>query len=164
MNPVLLSLPLFFGLILILCTMLVVAGGLVHTSLKRRNAIAAGGPERPSRLLDDLRPVEDLLVDFVNYSAEMRDVLAVLVAADKPRSFTRVVHEMRLARATPIETSSAAHLTAVALGILFIAGLIRVKRDGFIATEAGREVQLRLHRAPGALPLAEPVSIHEINP
>ena len=95
MNPVLLSLPLFFGLILILCTMLVVAGGLVHTSLKRRNAIAAGGPERPSRLLDDLRPVEDLLVDFVNYSAEMRDVLAVLVAADKPRSFTRVVHEMR---------------------------------------------------------------------
>jgi hypothetical protein len=81
----------------------------------------------------------------------MSDVLTVLVAADKPRSFTRLLHDMRL-RLTPIETSSAAHLTAVALGILFIAGLVRVKRDGFIATDAGREVQLRLHRAPGACP------------
>ena len=154
MNPDLLSLPLFFGLFLILCTMLVVAGGLVHTSLKRRKAVEAGGPERRSRLLDDLQPVEDLLVDFVNHSAEMRDVLTVLVAADKPRSFTRIVHEIRLARPTPIEASSAAHLTTVALGILFIAGLIRIKRDGFIATEAAREVQLRLHRAPAVLPAA----------
>jgi hypothetical protein len=154
MYPELLSLPLFLGLILIFCAMLVVAGGLVHTSLKRRKAVVAGGPERSSRLLDDLRPVEDLLVDAVDHSAEMRYVLTALVAAERPRSFTRVVHEMRLARATPIGTSSAAHLTAVALGILFIAGLVRMKREGFIATEAGREVQLRLHKVPGALSLA----------
>jgi len=161
MAPELLSLPLFFGVIVILCAMLVVAGGLVHTSVKRREAVEAGGPERSSCLLDDLRPIEDLLVDFVNHSAEMRDVLTVLIAADKPRSFTRVVHEVRLARPTPIETSSAAHLTAAALSILFIAGLVRLKRSGFIATDAGREVQLRLDKAPGALPLAEPVPIHE---
>jgi len=161
MAPELLSLPLFFGVIVILCAMLVVAGGLVHTSVKRREAVEAGGPERSSCLLDDLRPIEDLLVDFVNHSAEMRDVLTVLIAADKPRSFTRVVHEVRLARPTPIETSSAAHLTAAALSILFIAGLVRLKRSGFIATDAGREVQLRLDKAPDALPLAEPVPIHE---
>jgi hypothetical protein len=161
MNPELLTLPLFFGLILVLCTLLVVAGGLVHTGVKRRKAIAAGGRHMPSRILDDLQPVEGLLVEFVGHSPEKRDALAVLVAADKPRSFTRIVHEVRFGRATPIEARIAAYQTAVALGILFIAGLIRVKRDGFIATEAGREVQLRLHRPQGALSLAKPVPIHE---
>ena len=79
--------------------MFVVGGGLVHTSLIRRKAAQAGGPEGRFRLLDDLRPAEDLLVDFVNHSAEIRDVLTVLVAADKPRSFTRIVHEIRFRRA-----------------------------------------------------------------
>lgn len=156
MNPELFGLSIFFGLILVLCTLLVVAGGLVHTSVKRRKAIAAGGREMPSRILDDLQPVEGLLVEFVGHSPEKREALAVLVAADRPRSFARIVHEIRLGRATPIEASISAHQTAVALGILFLAGLVRLKREGFIATEAGREVQLQLDKAPGALRLAEP--------
>ena len=164
MNPELLTLPLFFGLILVLCTLLVVAGGLVHTSVKRRKAIAAGGRHMPSRILDDLQPVERLLVEFVGHSPEKRDALAVLVAADKPRSFTRIVHEVRLGRATPIEARIAAYQTAIALGVLSIAGLVRLKREGFIATDAGREVQLQLDKAPGALRLAEPAPIHETKP
>ena len=143
MNPLItILLATVFGL----CALLIVAGGLVHTSLRRRKAIAAGGRNMPSRILDDLQPVQDLLVDFVRHSPEMHDVLAVLVSTNEPRSFTRVVHDMRLARATSIETNSAAHLTAVGLSILFIAGLVRMKREGFIATDAGREVQLRLEK------------------
>lgn len=159
MNPELLTLPLFFGLILVLCALLVVAGGLIHSSVKRRKAIAAGGRNMPSRILDDLQSVEGLLVDFVGHSREMREALAILVAADTPRPFTRIVHEIRLVRATPIEASSAAYLTAVALGILFIAGLVRLKREGFIATSAGHEVLGRLDKRPGALPLAKLVPI-----
>jgi regulator of nucleoside diphosphate kinase len=109
-----------------------------------------------------MRPAEALLVDLVRHSPEMRDVLAVLVTEDMPHSFTRIVHEIRLRRATAIGANSAAHLTAVGLGILFIGGLVRTKREGFVATEAGHEVQLRLQKAPSALRLAEPVQIHEI--
>jgi hypothetical protein len=97
----------------------------------------------PSRILDDLEPVQRLLVEFVGHSREMRDALAVLVAADKPRSFTRIVHEIRLARATPIEANIAAHLTAVAVDILFIAGLIRMNRGGFFVTEVGHATPAR---------------------
>ena len=143
MNPVTtILLATVFGL----CALLVVGGGLIQTSRKRKRAVALGGRDRPSRILNDLRPIEDLLVDFVRHSSGLGAVLAVVTTADKPRSFARIVHEIRIARETAPHISVAAHLVAAALGKLFVAGLIRVNRAGFIATEAGREVQLRLEK------------------
>lgn len=156
MNPVV---TILLATVSGLCALLIVGAGLIHTSWKRRKAIALGGRDIPSRILNDLRPIEDLLVDFVRHSPELSDVLAVLATADKPRSFARIVHEVRIARGTPAHISVAANLVGAALGILFVAGLIRVRRKGFVATDAGREVQLRLDKTQAELRLAEPAPV-----
>jgi regulator of nucleoside diphosphate kinase len=142
MNPTLLTLLIATGVGL--CALLIVASGLIHTSLRRRKAVAAGGRNIPSRILDDLRPVEDLLVDFVRYSPELASVLAVLAPIKAPARFARIVHEIRIGRP---DRAAAGNLVGAALSILFVAGLLRLTRDGFVATEAGREVQGRINSA-----------------
>jgi len=156
MNPALLGLLLVVAIGLILYAFLAIGGGLIHTSLKRRKAVALGGRSIPSRILDDLQPIEDLLVDFVRHSPELAAVLSVVASGDNPRSFARIVHEIRIARVTPTGISIAVHLVGAALGILFVAGLIRVYREGFMATNAGLEVQRRLDQIPDAAWQSQP--------
>jgi hypothetical protein len=156
MNPALLGLLVVVAIGLVLYAFLAIGGGLIHTSLKRRKAVALGGRNIPSRILDDLQPIEDLLVDFVRHSPELAAVLSVVASGDNPRSFARIVHEIRIARVTPTGISIAVHLVGAALGILFVAGLIRVARDGFMATNAGLEVQRRLDQIPDAAWQSQP--------
>ena len=156
MNPALLGLLVVVAIGIVLCAFLAIGGWLIHTSLKRRKAVALGARNIPSRILDDLQPIEDLLVDFVRHSPELAAVLSVVAFGDKPRSFARIVHEIRIARATPTDISIAFHLVGAALGILFVAGLIRVAREGFMASNAGLEVQRRLDQIPDAAWRSQP--------
>ena len=126
-----------------LCALLSVASGLIHTSLKRRKAVAAGGPDMPSRILDDLRPVKALLVDFVRHSPEMTDLLAILSPLHSPASFAHLVHEIRIGRNGSTDPTIAANLVGPTLLILGLAGLVRITAGGFVITEVGREVQRR---------------------
>ena len=102
----------------------------------------------PSRILRDLEPIEDVVVDFVGHSADLARVLAVLMATNQPKSLARIVHEIRIGCARPIEIRIAANSVATALSILFAAGLIRLTRNGFVATEGGCEVHRRIGGAP----------------
>ena len=162
MNPALLGLIVVVAIGLVLCAFLAIGGWLVHTSLKRRKAVALGGRNIPSRILGDLQPIEDLLVGFVRHSPELAVVLSVVACGDKPRSFARIVHEIRIARVAFPDISIAVHLVGAALGILFVAGLIRVAREGFMATNAGREVKRRLDQIPGERSLAGSGPIYEM--
>lgn len=153
MNPALLTLLAASGVAL--CALLIVASGLIHTSLKRRKAVAAGVPNFPSRLLDDLRPVETLLVDFVSHTRELATVLAVLSSFDAPASFARLVHEIRIGHNGSTDLRVTANLVVPTLFILGVAGLIRVAADGFVITEVGREVLRRIDWA--SQPVGRPV-------
>ena len=102
----------------------------------------------PSWILRDLEPIEDVVLDFVGHSPDLGGVLGVLTATDQPKSFARIVHEIRIGCARPIEIRIAANSVATALSILFAAGLIRLTRSGFVATDVGCEVHRRIGVAP----------------
>ncbi|HEY4282102.1 MAG TPA: hypothetical protein VGM62_03490 [Chthoniobacterales bacterium] len=128
MNPALITLLAAAGVAL--CALLILASGLIHTSLKRRQAVEAGGPSFPSRILDDLRPVEALLVDFVSHTRELAAVLAILSSFDAPASFARLMHEIRIGRDGSTDLRFATNLVVPALAILGLAGLVRVTTGG----------------------------------
>src|SRR4030095_9592183 len=156
MNPALLGLLVVVAIGLVLCAFLAIGGGLIHTSLKRRKAVALGGRNIPSRILDDLQPIGVWRVYFVRHSPDLAAVLSVVASGDNPRSFARIVHEIRIERVTPTGISVAVHVVGAALGILFVAGLIRVARDGFMSTNAGLEVRRRLDQIPDAAWQSQP--------
>jgi hypothetical protein len=55
----------------------------------------------PSQIFRDLEPIEDVVVEFVGHSPDLAGVLAVLTAIKEPKSFARIVHEIRIACARP---------------------------------------------------------------
>ncbi|MEO7166854.1 MAG: GreA/GreB family elongation factor [Chthoniobacterales bacterium] len=146
MNPAIITLLAAVGVAL--CALLIVASGLIHTSLKRRKAVASGGPNMASRILDDLRPVKALLVDFVRHSPDMAALLSILSPLHSPASFSRLVHEIRIGRNGSTDPMIAANLVGPTLFILGLAGLIRIRAGGLVITEVGREVQRLIDHAP----------------
>ena len=144
MNGALLGLTVVAAVGIVLWAVLFIGGKLIETSLARRRAFASGGRHMSSRILRDLEPIEDLLVDFVGHSPDLARVLAFLTATKEPKSFARIVHEIRIGRARPSEMRIAANSVATALSILFVSGLIRLTRSGFVATDVGCEVHQRI--------------------
>jgi len=147
MNGVLLGLTVVVAIAIVLWAVLFIGGKLIE-SLARRRAFALGGRHMPSWILRNLEPTEDVVVDFVGHSPDLAGVLAVLTVTNQPKSFARIVHEIRIACARPIEIRVAANSVATALSILFAAGLIRLTRNGFVATDMGCEVRRRIGAAP----------------
>jgi regulator of nucleoside diphosphate kinase len=148
MNGALLGLTVVAAIGIFLWAFLLIGGKLIETSLARRRAFALGGRHMPSRTLRDLEPIEDVVVDFVGHTPDFAGVLAVLTATKEPKSFARIVHEIRIGRARPTEIRIAANSVATALSILFVSGLIRLTRSGFVATDVGCEVHQRIGGAP----------------
>jgi hypothetical protein len=148
MNGALLGLTVVVAIGIVLWAFLFIGGKLIETSLARRRAFALGGRHMPSRILRDLEPIENVVVDFVEHSPDLAGVLAVLTATNQPKSFARIVHEIRIGCARPTEIRIAANSVATALSILFAAGLIRLTRNGFVATDVGCEVHRRIGGAP----------------
>jgi regulator of nucleoside diphosphate kinase len=148
MNGTVLALFVVAAIYVFLWAVLFIGGKLIETSLARRRAFALGGRHMPSRILRDLEPIEDVVVDFVGHTPDLAGVLAVLTATNQPKSFARIVHEIRIGRERPIEIRIAANSVATALSILFLSGLIRLTRSGFVATDVGCEVHRRIGGAP----------------
>jgi len=96
--------------------------------------------------LDDLRPIEDLVVDYIRHSSEVAEVLAVLASDNQPQSFEQIVRQTQAAKRESTETPIASYFVAVGLSILFIAGLVWPTKRGFLATATGRDVQHRIQR------------------
>jgi regulator of nucleoside diphosphate kinase len=148
MNGTVLALFVVAAIYVFLWAVLFIGGKLIDTSLASRRAFALGGRHMPSRILRDLEPIEDLVVDFVGHSPDLAGVLGVLTATNQPKSFARIVHEIRIGCARPTEIRIAANSVATALSILFVSGLIRLTRSGFVATDVGCEVHRRIGGAP----------------
>jgi regulator of nucleoside diphosphate kinase len=148
MNGALLGLTVVAAIGVVLWAFLFIGGKLIDTSLARRRAFALRGRHMPSRILRDLEPIEDLVVDFVGHSPDLAGVLGVLTATNQPKSFARIVHEIRIGCARPTKILIAANSAATALSILFVSGLIRLTRSGFVATNVGCEVHRRIEGAP----------------
>jgi hypothetical protein len=145
MNGALLGLTVVAAIGVVLWALLFIGGKLID--LARRRAFALGGRHMPSRILRDLEPVEDLVVDFVGHSPDLVGVLGVLTATNQPKSFAGIVHEIRIGCARPTEILISANSAATALSILFVSGLIRLTRSGFVATNVGCEVHRRIEDA-----------------
>jgi hypothetical protein len=108
-----------------------------------------GSSRPPSGFAQNLQPMEDRLVEYVAHSRELAMVLGVLAARNKPLSFATIVHELRTGRNQPVKNGSVpANLIGPALFILHGAGLVRLKRHGFVATKIGRRVQRRIEAEP----------------
>jgi regulator of nucleoside diphosphate kinase len=148
MNGALLGLTVVAATGVVLWAFLFIGGKLLDTSVARRRAFALGGRHMPSRILRDLEPIEDLVVDFVEHSPDLAGVLGVLTATNQPKSFAQIMHEIRIGDAIPTQASIAANSVAGALSILFVCGLIRLRANGFVATDVGCEVQRRIEGAP----------------
>ena len=148
MNGALLGLTVVAAIGVVLWALLFIGGKLIDTNLARRKAFALGGRHMPSRILGDLEPVEDVVVDFVRHSPDLAGVLAVLTTTNQPKSFARIVHEIRIGCARPTEILIAGNSAATALSILFVSGLIRLTRSGFVGTDVGCEVHRRIEGAP----------------
>ena len=148
MNGTVLALFVVAAIYVFLWAVLFIGGKLIETSLARRRAFALGGRHMPSPILRDVEPIEDVVVDFAGHTPDLAGVLAVLTVTNQPKSFARIVHEIRIGCARPTEIRIAANSVATALSILFVSGLIRLTRSGFVATDVGCEVHRRIGGAP----------------
>lgn len=135
---------------------------------RRMRATAAGIDVKTHRLLDDLKPLEDALVDFFASSNVSSAILRVLATHRTPISFKVLVHEARAAeeRRGTHEDMPMGAIRAV-LTILQLARLARMTRAGFSITELGREVYRRMRPEPlatAAPPMDRVVTRTEAHP
>jgi hypothetical protein len=142
--PALLAVLVVAAIGLILWGVIFLAGRLVRLNVN--HSTGRNAHKIRSRFFRDLEPLEDLLVDFVADSPEFAEVLGVLVTHDKPLSLAMIAHELRIGRNRSSRADTVPSLVGVALCILHMAGLVELKRAGFVATSIGREVRKRILR------------------
>ncbi|MEP6670682.1 MAG: hypothetical protein ABJF10_16105 [Chthoniobacter sp.] len=104
-----------------------------------------GETEPTHRVIRDLRPLEDALVDFFARSKSSSAVLSVLARNGKPVGFKALERDVR-AEQERRRTHDEFSLQAVraVLSILQVARFVRMSRDGFTITELGREAHRRM--------------------
>jgi hypothetical protein len=165
LDPALLAVLVVAGIGIILWTVLFVGSRLIAISMNR--SARSEAPPCQSRFLRDLKPLEDLLVEFVAQTHEFSTVLAVLAAHDKPVSLATIVHEIRIDQKSSTRADTAATSVGIALLVLHMAGLAKLKGGRFVATEIGREVRqrtLRLAPPPVARPWRPAMAQTKISP
>lgn len=128
--------------LVLLLIVLVIGGLLVRTDLYRRMAEKRGVHYPRSRILEDLRPVQNVMVEFVAESEPSRDLLQY-VRKYQPVSIRALLQEYRFQdnkedRSVPVEK------LFTAVFILGVSGLVRFGAGGMSLTDAGREVLTRI--------------------
>ncbi len=100
---------------------------------------------KPSRLMEDLRPFQNLVVEFFGHSEYVTRVLNVLARHEEPLKMKTLVQEAHLS-AEPHQKGAVAltHVAWPAACILAATGLVRLRRGGLVLTDIGREVQRRI--------------------
>jgi regulator of nucleoside diphosphate kinase len=111
---------------------LFLGGRLIRYDLARAYTESGNSPRKPSRIIEDLRPFQNLSVAFFAHSEYFSRVLRVLARQEKligPR------------RSRGVSTN---HIAWPAASIMAVAGLVRFRRRGLVLTDIGREVERRL--------------------
>jgi hypothetical protein len=124
--------------------LLILFGGglLVRTDIYRAVAKSRGTSYPRSRLLEDLRPVQALMMEFIAESPRSREFIQILANSEGP------IPLRRLFGSTP-----AVEASWTALFIMGVAGLIEVGSRGVTLTSVGHEVLVRID---GANPATSP--------
>jgi hypothetical protein len=114
-----------------------------------RHDLSRNASTRASRITEDLRPFQNLVVDIFARAEPCARLLSVLV---------RYGHPLRVSAAFRNATSAAerggngdATLSAsewLGLGMMRLAGLIRFNKQGVVVTNVGREVHRRITILP----------------
>jgi regulator of nucleoside diphosphate kinase len=108
---------------------------ITRTEVYRRWAGKRGKPYPRSRIIEDLRPVQETMIDFVDASPPSRELLQQLAETDEP------IHVRELLAAVSREESS-----WTALFLIAAAGLVSFGRKGVSLTDVGREVLAQITR------------------
>ena len=106
---------------------------IIRTDLYRRWAEKRGKHYPRSRIIEDLRPVQRTMIEFIDTSPHSRELLQRLAKTDEP------IPVRNLLASVPAGESS-----WLALFLIAAAGLISFGRQGILVTDAGREVLARL--------------------
>ncbi len=114
---------------------LFLGGRLIRYDLARSYTETSNSPPKPSRLVEDLRPVKNLVVEFFAHSRYFSRLLNILARKQKPR---------RTRRNGGVSVTQIAWPAAV---IMAVTGLVRFHRRGLVLTDIGREVQQRIRRS-----------------
>ncbi len=125
--------------------MLFLGGQLVRHDLNRAAAKLRKAGWPPSRIIEDLRPVQDIVVEFFARSEQSSRLLGVLDQHKRPLSVNTILEEVQLQ--TNLRKNSnppSLQLAWAALFIMRLAGLVRFSRRGVVLGDAGREVQRRI--------------------
>lgn len=130
---------------------LVVGGLLVRSDIHRAALPRSGRLYPPFRVLHDLRPVQDLVVDFVAASLPSSELLDFLATQTNPVSIIQLRANLPF-RAEKLWT---------AVFITGVAGLIRFGRDGVTITGAGWAVRARLNGGRLRKPIATASDLSE---
>jgi len=133
MNAFILTL-LILGLYVVGVLLVLFVGRLIiRTHLYRRWAEKRGKHYPRSRVIEDLRPVQQTMIEFIDASPPSRELLQRLAETNEP------IPVRKLLASVPAGESS-----WLALFLIAAAGLISFGRQGILVTEAGREVLARL--------------------
>ena len=122
------------GVYLAFAVLVVVIARLIwRADLHRRRAAARGKDYPRSRIIEDLRPVQQAVIEFIDASPPSHELLRRLAEADEPIRVSRL-----LASVAPIEKSW------IALLLIAVAGLVSFGRNGVLSSDLGREILARM--------------------
>lgn len=123
---------------------LFLGGWLVRHDLERGAKTHNSAPPL-SRTLEDLRPVQDLAVDFFAQAEPCARLLRLLARHTRPLTLSALFHEIRpLAEHRGHGAAPPFGIEWAALWLMRLAGLVRLDRCGVLLTETGREVHQRI--------------------
>ncbi|MEP6673098.1 MAG: hypothetical protein ABJF10_28310 [Chthoniobacter sp.] len=146
MNTALLLISIIGSIVLVVLALLFSAGFLFRCDLAR---IRAAGFSTPQPTRDPLT-LKDLLVGFFGYSKGASRIIRLLAARHKPVGYRALVDDFRFDeqwRRDSDELPASAMLAV--LGLMQVAGVVRITRHGMAITEVGREVHRRIAPSPG---------------
>lgn len=106
-------------------------------------------PTPAPQLTRDPLALKDTLIEFFAHSKGSSRVIRLLAAKRKPVGYHALVDEIRFDEKWRRDSDElpASAIPAV-LGIMQVAGLVRIARHGISITEVGREVQRRIEPEP----------------
>ena len=131
MGPEVLALTLVVTSIVAALAILFSGGWLIRND---RNPDATG---LSARLSEDLRWVQEILVEFVAQTRPCTQLLRILTERLTPVTADELAQEVNAdTRSLPLGWA--------ALGIMWLGGLVSFTRDGVLATDVGREVYQRI--------------------
>lgn len=141
MNSTLLLISILGTVVVIVLTLLFIAGILLRRDLTRMRVTGVTAPQ----ITRDPLALKDLLVEFFARSKGSSRIIRLLAARQRPVGYQALVDDFRFDEKWRRDSDElpASAIPAV-LGIMQVAGLARITRHGLSITEVGREVHRRI--------------------